>query len=153
MGGPTHEWVGPPIVTHGTNKEGHSSGWQIGEQCLRRWLPGTTPVRENQTCTNLRATVSRHVLPPFPGGGKAVDSCWRFCRNSRNSQRNKGIFGTGKRQIPLGQKGGQNVTRNGGPQIGACLIPRIPRIAPKSIGEGASSLFGGWPGSPENVSC
>ena len=28
-----------------------------------------------------------------------------------------------------------------------------PRIAPGSIGEGASSLFGGWPGSPENVSC
>ena len=26
-------------------------------------------------------------------------------------------------------------------------------IAPKSRGEGASSLFGGWPGSPENVSC
>ena len=26
-------------------------------------------------------------------------------------------------------------------------------MAPKSIGEGASSLFGGWPGSPENVSC
>ena len=25
-------------------------------------------------------------------------------------------------------------------------------IAPKSIGEGASSLFGGWPGSLENVS-
>ena len=22
MGGPTHEWVGPPIVTHGTNKGG-----------------------------------------------------------------------------------------------------------------------------------
>ena len=28
--------------------------------------------------------------------------------------------------------------------------PRDSRIAPKSIGEGASSLFGGWPGSPEN---
>ena len=22
MGGPTHQWVGPPIVTHGTNKGG-----------------------------------------------------------------------------------------------------------------------------------
>ena len=31
--------------------------------------------------------------------------------------------------------------------------PRIPRITPKSIGEGASSLLGGWPGSPKNVSC
>ena len=35
-----------------------------------------------------------------------------------------------------------------------CLVqPPNSRIAPKSIGEGASSLFGGWPGSPENVSC
>ena len=31
--------------------------------------------------------------------------------------------------------------------------PPNSRIAPKLIGEGASSLFGGWPGSPENVSC
>ena len=35
-----------------------------------------------------------------------------------------------------------------------CLVqPPNSRIAPKSIGEGASSLFGGWPGSPETVSC
>ena len=35
-----------------------------------------------------------------------------------------------------------------------CLVqPPNSRIAPKSIGEGASSLFGEWPGSPENVSC
>ena len=31
--------------------------------------------------------------------------------------------------------------------------PPNSRIAPKPIGEGASSLFGEWPGSPENVSC
>ena len=30
--------------------------------------------------------------------------------------------------------------------------PGNSRIAPKSIGEGASSLLGGWTGSPENVS-
>ena len=30
---------------------------------------------------------------------------------------------------------------------------RIPGCLPKSIGEGASSVFGGWPRSPENVSC
>ena len=30
---------------------------------------------------------------------------------------------------------------------------RNSRITPKSVGEGASSPFGGWPGSPENVSC
>ena len=35
-----------------------------------------------------------------------------------------------------------------------CLVqPPISWIAPKSIGEGASSLLGGWFGSPENVSC
>ena len=35
-----------------------------------------------------------------------------------------------------------------------CLVqPPNSRTAPKSIGEGASSLFGRWPGSPENVSC
>ena len=35
-----------------------------------------------------------------------------------------------------------------------CLVqPPNSRIAPKSIGDGASSLFGGWPGSPEKVSC
>ena len=31
--------------------------------------------------------------------------------------------------------------------------PRNSWTSPKSIGEGASSLFGGRPGSPENVSC
>ena len=35
-----------------------------------------------------------------------------------------------------------------------CLVqPPNSRIAPNSIGEGASSLFGEWPGSPGNVSC
>ena len=35
-----------------------------------------------------------------------------------------------------------------------CLVqPPNSWSAPKSIGEGASSLFGGRPGSPENVSC
>ena len=35
-----------------------------------------------------------------------------------------------------------------------CLVqPPNSWIAPKSTGEGASSLFGGWPGSLENVSC
>ena len=35
-----------------------------------------------------------------------------------------------------------------------CLVqPLNSWSAPKSTGEGASSLFGGRPGSPENVSC
>ena len=34
MGGPTHKWVGPPIVTHGTNKGGGLlQGGGMGEQC------------------------------------------------------------------------------------------------------------------------
>ena len=36
----------------------------------------------------------------------------------------------------------------------ACLVQRpIPGCSPKSIGEGASSLFGGRPESLENLSC
>ena len=35
-----------------------------------------------------------------------------------------------------------------------CLVqPPNSWIPPESIGQGARSLFGGWPGSPENVSC
>ena len=35
-----------------------------------------------------------------------------------------------------------------------CLVqPPNSRTAPKLIGEGASGLFEGWPGNPENVSC
>ena len=35
-----------------------------------------------------------------------------------------------------------------------CLVqPPNSWIPPEPIGEGASSLFGGWPESPENVSC
>ena len=35
-----------------------------------------------------------------------------------------------------------------------CLVQRPnSQTAPKSIGEGASGLFEGWPGNPENVSC
>ena len=41
MGGPTHEW-GPPIVAHGTNKGGHPSGGQMGEQCERTHCKGGT---------------------------------------------------------------------------------------------------------------
>ena len=36
MGGPTHEWVGPPIVTHGTNKG--------GEKCTRTHCQRGEPI-------------------------------------------------------------------------------------------------------------
>ena len=37
--------------------------------------------------------------------------------------------------------------------VTSLVQPLNSRIAPKSVGEGASSRFGGWPGSPDNVSC
>ena len=64
--------------------------------------------RENQTCTNLRATIPRHVLPPIFRWQKTVDSCWSFCRNSRTSQlpRETGRFPVpGKRHFPFGKGG------------------------------------------------
>ena len=68
-------------------------------------------VRENQTCTELRSTISRHLLPPISRWGKRVDSYRKFCRNSRTSHRNRVFSGTGKRQIPLGEKGGKGDTK------------------------------------------
>ena len=44
MGGPTHQWVGAPIVTHGTNKGSHSSGGQMGEQCTRTHCQRGEPI-------------------------------------------------------------------------------------------------------------
>ena len=47
-------------------------------------------IRENQTCTKLRSTISRHLLPPISRWGKAVDSYRRSCRNSKTSHRKGG---------------------------------------------------------------
>ena len=68
-------------------------------------------IRENQTCTELRSTISRHLLPPISGWGKTMDSYRRFCRNSMTSHRKRAFSGTGKRQIPLREKGGKGDTK------------------------------------------
>ena len=54
-------------------------------------------VSEKQTCTDLRATISHYLLPPVSLRGKTVDSYRRSCTNSRTSQRQGGLSGTGKR--------------------------------------------------------
>ena len=67
---------------------------------------------ENQTCTELRSTISRHLLPPISRWGKTVDSYRRSCRNSRTSHRKgrflvpeKGQFRLGKRRAKATQNG------------------------------------------------
>ena len=82
-----------------------------GEIFTSALLQGRCSIRENQTCTELRSTISRHLLPPVSRWRKTVDSYKRFCRNSRISQRNRAFSGTGKRQIPLREKGGTGDTK------------------------------------------
>ena len=69
-----------------------------------------TIVRENQTCSDLRATISRHLLPPISQWGKTVDSYRRSCRNSKTSHRKRGRRGgfpvPEKGQFPLEKGGG-----------------------------------------------
>ena len=77
------------------------------------------PLRENQTFTDLRATILCHVLHPISLWGKTVHSCARFCVNSRTSQRNR-VPENGK--FPFGKRG-VKATQNGKPQFGACLPP------------------------------
>ena len=64
-------------------------------------------LRENQTCTELRPTISRHLLPPISSGGKTVDSYRRSCRNSRTFHGKGEVSCTEKRQVPLRTKGGK----------------------------------------------
>ena len=69
-------------------------------------------LRENQTsCTELGSAISRHLLPPKSRWGKTMDSQKRFCRNSMTSHRNRAFSGTGKRQIPLSERGGKGDTK------------------------------------------
>ena len=61
-----------------------------------------------------RSTTSRHPPPPISRWGKTVDSYRRFCGNNMTSQRKRVFSGTGKRQIPLREKGGgAKATQNG----------------------------------------
>ena len=79
-----------------------------------RQLVSVLGIRENQTCTKLRATISSHLLPPISWWADTVDSYRRSCRNSRASHRKGGFSGTGKRPLPLREKGGgAKATQNG----------------------------------------
>ena len=55
--------------------------------CLTPRMQNCEKLRENQTCTILRATISHHLWPAISWWVKKVDSYWRSCRNSRNSHR------------------------------------------------------------------
>ena len=62
-------------------------------QAPRQLLFGSL-ISENQTCTDLRAAISRDILPPlfWSPTGKTVDSCRRICRSSRTSPEKQGVF-------------------------------------------------------------
>ena len=77
--------------------------WDQGVNCWEK----IHKLSKNQTCTDLRATVSRHILPPISWWGGTVDSYRRLSRNSRTSHKEWGFSGTGKGPIPLGYKGGR----------------------------------------------
>ena len=62
--------------------------------------PQSQNFRENQTCTELRSTTSRHLLPPISRWGKTMDSYRKFCRNSRTSHSSKNRNGQGRPPRP-----------------------------------------------------
>ena len=66
------------------------------------------------------------------------------------------LHGTARAGHEIPNSTGGNPETTGSPNHGfrntRWCNPRIPGLPHKSTGEGASSLFGGWPGSPENVS-
>ena len=83
----------------------------LQRQPLRNQPPLRTPkLSENQTCTDLRATISRHVVPPISWWGKTVDSFWRSCRNSRLIEKEGGFPAQEKGQFPGGRKRHKMVT-------------------------------------------
>ena len=90
----------------------------LGHSALRaRWpnaLLGMEHfVRENQTSTELRSTISRHLLQPISRWGKTVDSYRRSCRNNLTSHRNRAFSRVPENgKIPLGKKGAK-ATQNG----------------------------------------
>ena len=86
MGGPIHKWVGPRIVTHGTNKGGHSSrGKWSNNAHERNPLSRGNPsgVVRSRTTLNLKAGKAVSVFwPRFPLYARAVFPVVRlfFCR-------------------------------------------------------------------------
>ena len=61
-----------PLKTHAAKKIGGGGGYIISpwNSCCHLNLFDSASVRENQTCTRLRSTISRHLLPPIPRWGK-----------------------------------------------------------------------------------
>ena len=92
MGGPTHhKWVGPPIVTHGTNKGGPSSGGEMVEQCTRTHCQGGNPFRGQQInanffCTKFFDNPSGHGRPRRKSWTSAPKSA--FSRGPDGGERN-----------------------------------------------------------------
>ena len=66
-------------------------------------------VSENQTCTGLRATISRRALPPISCWGKTVDSYRRFCEKLAGLPTEKGGFPVPEKRAnsPWGKGGGE----------------------------------------------
>ena len=92
------EWLAPLLLQTQNNLK------ILSFCCLGALLVSAYFLRENQTCTELRSTISRHLLPPISRWGKAVDSFRRSCRKSRTSHRRGGVSGTGK-GLPFGKRG------------------------------------------------
>ena len=67
-----------------------------------RRMKNNSSIRENQTCTELRYTISRHLSPPISRWGKTADSHRSSGRNSRTSHREKGDKGDTKWQPRFG---------------------------------------------------
>ena len=107
---------------------------QFGRHFKRQFGRGQLRVK------NCRETVGSHFLPR----GIKMSRRALWLKVSKVAERKSPEF--------------SNVCKKGNraPSLATLIAwynPRVPGCAPKSIGEGASSLFGGWPGSPENVSC
>ena len=61
-------------------------------------------LKENQTCTELRVTISRHLLAPNSRWGKTVDSYRRSCKKIKASERKGGKGGRTKKWTVSGLK-------------------------------------------------
>ena len=69
----------------------------------------------DRACGELRATISRHLLPPISRWGKTMDSYRKSCRNSEiptgRGGGGGGFSGTGKGPIPLRERGDEGDTK------------------------------------------
>ena len=122
MGGPTHKWVGPPIVTHGTNKGGllqgggngrtmHtnplSRGEPIGWGAIKTHCTAMDPVAANRRLNasgfvkflhqalGTRRPAQRSPVPFGPGAPKDFEKSSKRVRKGC-----PGAFGPGEPQSP-----------------------------------------------------